>query len=103
VESVWKEHISQFVQLKEWSVYKNKGQIICASPPLSISPDNREYTVVPTILLESPKGPNDEKCLGPTNPFIRFCQAYIHCSTAELHAYLWETYVSHAKTTYHKA
>jgi hypothetical protein len=48
---------------------KNKVRIICASP--SISPDNREYTVVPTILLESPKWPSDEKCLGPTNPLIR--------------------------------
>jgi hypothetical protein len=42
-------------------------------PSLSISPDNREYTVVPTILVESPKGPSDEKCLGPTNPLIRPC------------------------------
>jgi hypothetical protein len=25
-----------------------------------------ESTLVPTILLESPKGPSDKKCLGPT-------------------------------------
>jgi hypothetical protein len=32
----------------------------------SIIPDNREYTVVLAILFESPKGPSDEKRLGPT-------------------------------------
>jgi hypothetical protein len=32
VGSVWKEHTSQSVQLKERSVYKNKVRIICASP-----------------------------------------------------------------------
>jgi hypothetical protein len=62
---------------KERSVYKiqYKVQIIRASQlfmhPLALSPDYREYTVLPTILFVSPKGPNDEKCLGPTNPLIR--------------------------------
>jgi hypothetical protein len=39
-------------------------------PSPTMSPNNREYTVVPRIPLESTKGPNDEKCLGPTNPLI---------------------------------
>jgi hypothetical protein len=68
---MWKELISQSVQLKERSVYTNKVRIICAPPSPSISPYNREYTVVPTILLESPQGPSDEKRLGPTNALIR--------------------------------
>jgi hypothetical protein len=42
-------------------------------PSPSISPDNRDYTVVPTIIFESPKGPSDEKCLGSMNPLIRPC------------------------------
>jgi hypothetical protein len=37
----------------------------------SISPENREYTVDPTILFESLKRPSDKKCLGPINPLIR--------------------------------
>jgi hypothetical protein len=37
------------------------------SLPPSNSPDNREYTVVQTILFKSPKGPTDEKCLGPAD------------------------------------
>jgi hypothetical protein len=37
----------------------------------SVSPDNREYALVPTILFESPKGYSDGKFLGPTNPLIR--------------------------------
>jgi hypothetical protein len=40
-------------------------------PSPSINPDNRDYTVVPTVPFESPKGPSDEKCLGPANPLIR--------------------------------
>jgi hypothetical protein len=40
---------------------------LCVPSP-SINLDNREYTVVPKILVESPKGPTDEKFLGPTNP-----------------------------------
>jgi hypothetical protein len=53
----------------ELSVFHN---YLCLPSP-SINPDNREYTVVPTILFESPKGPSDEKCLGPTNTLIRHC------------------------------
>jgi hypothetical protein len=49
---------------------KNKVRIIRVSPPPSISSDNREYTVVPTIHLESPKWPSEEKCLEPTNTLI---------------------------------
>jgi hypothetical protein len=40
-------------------------------PSASISPGNREYTVVPTLLAKSAKVPRDEKCLGPTKPLIR--------------------------------
>jgi hypothetical protein len=43
----------------------------------SISSDNRKYTVVPTILFESPKGPSDEKCL---SPLIRACTCSVHLS-----------------------
>jgi hypothetical protein len=42
-------------------------------PSPSTSPDNRNYAVVPTILLKSQKGPSDEQCLGPTNPLIQPC------------------------------
>jgi hypothetical protein len=69
VGSVWKEHISQSVHLKERSVYDKLSSGYLCIP--SVSPDNREYTVVLTVLLESTKGPSDEKCLGPTNPLIR--------------------------------
>jgi hypothetical protein len=34
----------------------------------SIIPDNREYTVVPAIILKFSKEPSIEKCLGPTTP-----------------------------------
>jgi hypothetical protein len=37
-------------------------------PSAYISPDNREHAAVKVILVESPKGPSNEKCLGPTNP-----------------------------------
>jgi hypothetical protein len=37
----------------------------------STSLDNRDYTVIPTMLFESPKGPSDKKRLWPTNPLIR--------------------------------
>jgi hypothetical protein len=40
-------------------------------PSASISLDIREYTLVPTILFESPKGPSHEKWLGPKKPLIR--------------------------------
>jgi hypothetical protein len=43
-------------------------------PSASISLDNREYTLVLTTLFESPKGPSDEKCLGPKKPLIRPCK-----------------------------
>jgi hypothetical protein len=42
-------------------------------PSASISLDNREYTLVPTILFESPKEPSDKKCLRPMKPLIRPC------------------------------
>jgi hypothetical protein len=69
VGSVWKEHISQSVHLKELSVYNKLSSGYLCIP--SVGPDNREYTVVLTILLGSTKGPSYEKCLGPTNPLIR--------------------------------
>jgi hypothetical protein len=73
---MWEEHISQSV-----SSYRNGRCIkyitfgLSVHPTPSLSPDNREYAVVPTILFESPKGSSDEKCLGPTNPLIRPCQS----------------------------
>jgi hypothetical protein len=70
--SVLEEHISQSVS--NWrngrcikfglSVFLNYQCI----PFPSISPDNREYTVVPTVVLESPKGPSNEERLAPTSP-----------------------------------
>jgi hypothetical protein len=64
-------HFSVCVQLKERSVYKIYSSDYPCIP--SISPDNREYTLVPTILFESPSGPSDKRCLGPANPLIRPC------------------------------
>jgi hypothetical protein len=65
---------STFLSLPSWKdgryIKKLSSEYLCI-PSRSISPDNREYAVVPTILLEYPKGPSDEKCLGPTNPLIR--------------------------------
>jgi hypothetical protein len=40
----------------------------------SINPDNREYTVVPTVPFESPKGSREEKYLGLTNPLTWPCR-----------------------------
>jgi hypothetical protein len=50
------------------------------------SPDNREYTVVPTILLDSPKGSSDEKCLGPTNSLIQVCHTELPDSLENKHS-----------------
>jgi hypothetical protein len=55
------------------AVFLNYPRIHCPS----ISPDNREYTVVPTIFFESQKGPSVEKYLGLTNPLIRPCKLWI--------------------------
>jgi hypothetical protein len=48
-------------------VYKIRSDYSC----VSINPYNRDYTVVPTILVESPKGSSDGKCLGPMKPYVR--------------------------------
>jgi hypothetical protein len=43
---------------------------LCIPSPF-ISPDNIEYTLIPTIFFESPKGPTDEKYLETMNSLIR--------------------------------
>jgi hypothetical protein len=63
-------------------------------PSPSISPGNREYTVVPTILFESPNGPSDEKCLWPKKPLIRPRQT-VRSAVQEISRFWWNSKVHH--------
>jgi hypothetical protein len=62
---VCEQSLLQSVQLNERSVYKKLSPDYLGNPSPPIGSDNREYTVVPTILLESPKGPRAYEPLNP--------------------------------------